>query len=625
LRRRSLLLGLGLAAVFWARPVIAESAPPFVAIPADQATRYQIDFSRHFFASPAQEVEARLSLETALAGLETLRGHVSRSPKTLLRALRMYEKALVDFNRHENYLHLRHAVDTRDAKSADDESALDAEFQRRTNFLRAELMAIDPTRLAHFEKQMPTLRPYHFAVSQARRDREHTLGVKEEELLSALGPLTSEWQDDLYESLLDVTPFGTVPSPNGPLDLRRQRSVIASHPDRTVREAGFRQRYEALAKQQDLFAFTLLRLARAKNELARLHHFDDAASEAYFASFLTKTQVDELLTALAQQVDLYKDYQRRRAEAVKARRGYPDVHLWDLTGSIATIEPSRYTISEATQRVQHALVGLGPDFSGELAQLLDPRNGRLDVVSGDHRASGGFSKGFVGVDSVFFSHGFDGSYNDMRVLAHEATHAVHRQLMSRHGVSALYAEGPHYLFESFATFSELLLADSLQSEAGEPALQQFFREQFVEGKGTIMFVAGPEAALEEAVYDGVQKGRVQKAEDLDALTREIFARYSIWPDKEPELRSHWMEIPLMYVDPFYDLNYVYAGLLALDYYALYKQDPAGFPARYTALMEHGFDATPPELLKKYLGINFDGPGLVAEALRVLKGKMAEMP
>jgi oligoendopeptidase F len=75
---------------------------------------------------------------------------------------------------------------------------------------------------------------------------------------------------------------------------------------------------------------------------------------------------------------------------------------------------------------------------------------------------------------------------------------------------------------------------------------------------------------------------------------------------------------------FYDLNYVYASLLALDYYALYKQDPTGFPARYAALMEHGFDATPPELLKKYLGIDFEGRKLVADALRVLQGKMGEV-
>jgi oligoendopeptidase F len=246
-------------------------------------------------------------------------------------------------------------------------------------------------------------------------------------------------------------------------------------------------------------------------------------------------------------------------------------------------------------------------------------------ASGDHRASGGFSQGFIGVDSVFFTGAYDGSYNDLRVLAHEATHAVHRQLMSQSGVSPLYADGPHFLFESFASFSEMLLAAALEAGERDPARRRFFHEQFLDGKATVMFVAGPEAALEEAVYAGARDGTLHGAGDLDALTQKTFARYSIWPEREPELRSHWMAIPLMYEDPFYDLNYVYAGLLALEYSALQKQDPKGFATRYTALLEHGFDAPPAELLKKYLGIDLDDRKLVTDALRVLEAKMAEAP
>jgi hypothetical protein len=64
-----------------------------------------------------------------------------------------------------------------------------------------------------------------------------------------------------------------------------------------VREKGFKQRYDALATQRDLFAFSLLRPARARNDVARLHHFETAADEAYFGSFLNRTEVDGLLAA----------------------------------------------------------------------------------------------------------------------------------------------------------------------------------------------------------------------------------------------------------------------------------------------------------------------------------------
>jgi oligoendopeptidase F len=615
IRLLACLLGTGAG---WA------ATPAFVAIPPDQVAGYHLDFARHFFASPAEEVAARRELEDRLRRLEELRGRVARTPGSLLQALSLDEQVRIEARRHGDYLHLRHAVDTRDGQSAKDEADLDASVERRTSFLTAEILALDETTFDRFATELPALQPYRFAVSGLRRSRQHTRPLAEEELLSGLGPVVTGWPSELYDSLLDRTPFGTVRAAEGPLDLKRQRAVIANHSDRAVREAGFKQRYAALATQRDLFAFTLLHQAQAGNELARLHHFADAAEEAYFGRFLTKDQVDLLLRSVAEQANVYKDYQKRRAEAVRARLGIAEVHLWDVQGTATRATPPRYTIAEATTAVRQALSPLGPEFAGALAQLLDPRNGRLDIVGGEHRAGGGFSKGFVGVDSVFFAAGFDGSYNDMRVLTHEGTHAVHRQLMTEGGVSPIYAQGPAYLFESFATFSELLLADSLAMAARDPAERQFFLEQFLEGKGTVMFVAGPEAALEQAVYEGVAAGRMAGADGLDALTRQVFARYSIWTDREPELGAQWMTIPLMYEDPFYDLNYIYASLLALEYYSLYQEDPRGFAIRYAALLRHGFDAPPEQLLQKAFGIGLEPRKLVADAMRVLTAKMAEL-
>ena len=47
-----------------------------------------------------------------------------------------------------------------------------------------------------------------------------------------------------------------------------------------------------------------------------------------------------------------------------------------------------------------------------------------------------------------------------------------------------------------------------------------------------------------------------------------------------------MMIPLMYEDPFYDVNYVYAGLLALKYLEMYTSNREDFVPRYIA---HDFE------------------------------------
>lgn len=547
----------------------------FVAIPPGQEAQYHINFARNFFSSGEAEKADRASLYATLKALEDLKGRVAGSPNNFERALQLCDRVRVQFNRHYAYLYLRNAVDTNNETSLADGSALDAEVTRRTAFVRQELMQIDDRALASFVARKPKLKEYLAAIEATRRYRPYTLSLKEEELLSALAP-NNDWQFDLYDRL-------------------RARAQVSPF-------------------QRDLFAFSLTRLAGARTRLAQLHHFADAASEVYFSSYWTKVEVEELVEQIAQRVNLYKRYQRMRADSLKKTTGSKELNVGDSL--------PRFTIDPASEIIRNALAPLGEEYARELAALLDPANGRMDIVPGEHRKRGGFSKGFIGTDSVFYTGGFKGYYNDVRVLTHESTHAIHRQLMNRNHVLPAYAEGPHYLFESFAIFSEFLLPDFLYSHETDPLRKQYYLEQFLDGKGMAMFRVAPEVALEHAVYDGVKQGSIKGADDLDALTKRIYSRYSISPEKQDELKSQWMSIGLMYEDPFYDTNYVYGAVLALKFYEMYSRDREHFVPRYTALMRNGFDAPPAVLLKRFLDIDLNDPRLVSNAMSVLEEKVS---
>jgi len=527
----------------------------FVAIPPAQASAYRFDFARNFFSSPEAEKADREHLYATLKDLESLKGRLEKSADNLYRGLRLNDDLQVQFHKHYSYLYLRSAVNTNDETSRTESASLDAEVTTRTAFLRQELMAIDEKTLNHLVSRNQRLKEYLPAIAAVRRFQSHSLSLKEEELLSATAP-NNDWPYELYEKL------------TGP-------------------------------QERELFAFALMRLAGARTRLAQLHHFDDAASEAYFNSYWTKAEVDTLLKQIAQKADLYKRYQRLRA---------------DYSRRIS--QPPRFTINQASEIIRNALSPLGSDYGRELAALLDAANGRMDIVPGEHRKRGGFSQGFIGTDSVFYSFGFAGAYNDMRVLTHESTHAVHRQLMNRNHVLPAYAEGPHYLFEAFAIFNEFLLPDYLYNHESDPLRKQFYLEQFLEGKGTAMFYVAPEVTLEHAVYEGVKDGSIKGADDLDALTMRVYSPYSLAPEK-----SQWMKLSLMYEDPFYYVNYVYGAMLALKFYDLYTRDPEHFVPRYIALMKNGFDAPPAVLLKRFLDIDLHSPDLVSNALSIIEKKV----
>lgn len=539
----------------------------FVAIPPAQASSYHFDFARNFFTTPDAEKADRDHLYATLKDLESLKGRLAQSADNLYRGLKLNDALQVQFNRHYAYLYLRYAVNTNDETSLKESATLDAEVTARTAFLRQELMEIDDKTLDRLVSQNKQLEKYLPAIAAVRRFRPYRLSLKEEELLSAIAP-NNDWPFELYEKLSTRSEIGP--------------------------------------PERELFAFALMRLAGARTRLAQLHHFDDAASEAYFNSYWTKAEVDTLLKQIAQKAELYKRYQRLRADHSKSPRG---------------LQPPRFTITEASQIIRNSLAPLGPDYGKELASLLDASNGRMDIVPGEHRKRGGFSQGFIGTDSVFYSFGFAGAYNDMRVLTHESTHAVQRQLMNRNHVLPDYAEGPHYLFEAFAIFNEFLLPDYLYNHESQPLRKQFYLEQFLEGKGTAMFYVAPEVALEHAVYEGVKNGNIKGADDLDALTKRIYSPYSISPEKNAELKSQWTKLSLMYEDPFYYVNYIYGAMLALKFYDMYTRDPEHFVPRYIALIKNGFDAPPAILLRRFLDIDIHNPDLVSNALSIIEKKV----
>ncbi len=95
---------------------------------------------------------------------------------------------------------------------------------------------------------------------------------------------------------------------------------------------------------------------------------------------------------------------------------------------------------------------LGGEYQTAFDALLDPANGRADILPGGapNRYGGGFSIGLPGSASILFFGRYDGTFKDLSVIAHEGGHAVHRQLMSENGVPPSYENGPNFFFESFA-------------------------------------------------------------------------------------------------------------------------------------------------------------------------------
>jgi oligoendopeptidase F len=466
---------------------------------------------------------------------------------------------------------------------------------------------------------------YRFALSDIRRAAPHLLPEAEQTLLDRFQPQIGDWQDDLYQQIVTGISFGTVQTSSGPLGVVRQRNLIAANADGRVREGGFKRRYAGFASQRDLLAFALLHTVEAQTALAKVHHYADAPARKYESLYFKPEETRSLLASVAQHGEVPKRFEKILSQDFE-RSYHQPAHAWDLSAPAPGFIPPITLLPEARGMFHEAFAGLGKEYQAAFDALLDPANGRADIMPGGapNRYTSGFSVGHAGSTSMLFYGRYDGTFKDLSVIAHEGGHAVHRQLMTANGIAPSYAEGPHFLFESFAEFNELVLADFMAEHAATPELQRYYREQWMYIKGIDAFLGARDALLEQAIYDGVAAGTVRNADHLDSLTLNIEGQFSQFPASTPELRTDWARMSLMFEDPLYDVNYMYGGLLALKYYQLYSTRREWFAPRYIQLLKNGFNQPPAELLNQFLGIDLSGPALLNDDLDLLNRWMDQL-
>ena len=607
----------------WALAVFAFAAGVSTAQTTTAPAALSADLSRYYFKTPSEEVAARLDLNAAVDRMGQFKGQV-QSAAQLLGMLRQYDTVQKLFAKHESYLHLRCALNRKDA-ACDADRELESEVEAKTAFLNPEILAIPEDRLREFLSEEPGLAEYRFALAGIRRESAHLLPEPEQALLDQFQPQIAGWQYDLYEQIVAGIAFGAVQSPAGPLDVVRQRNLIATNADGRVREEGFKQRYAGFASRRDLLAFSLIHTVQSQTALAKSHHYAGAPARKYESIDFKPEVVRSLLTSMAEHGDIPKRYEKIRLHEIEHSYHQP-AHAWDLSAPAPGLTLPITTLPEARGVFHEALAGLGEEYQADFDSLLDPANGRADILPGGatNRYGGGFSTGFAGSPSILFYGRYDGTFKDLSVIAHEGGHAVHRQLMTAHSVSPTHSSGPSFLFESFAEFNELLMADWMAEHARSSELKRYYRDRWMSIKGLDAFYGAQDALLEQAIYDGVSAGTIRNADDLDNLSLGIDGQFSQFPASTPELRNRWTTVSLMFEDPLYDVNYVYGGLLALKYYQLYSSRREWFVPRYIALLKNGFNQRPAELLNQFLGIDLTGPALLNDDLELLNRRLDEM-
>jgi oligoendopeptidase F len=609
------LLGLMGLATFTRLPA---NAAPTVAL----AQSYSIDQTRYFATPDIEQAELKQRIEEASSFPAT----APQGPAQLFDYLRRAESLLAQLQRHEAYLNLRASRELDDRADADAGDQAGNAIHQLLGTVAKALRALGAATFAEDAAALPALKPYAYLLVQAAREVSHQLPSDQQAIVDQLADPAQANLWTLYQQTVRSTPFPKVSTAAAELDVRKDSGVLAENPDRAIRQAAWEGRWDGYASRKDIYAGILLGVVRLNDRVARLQHFPDAPSMVYFSRNLDRGQVTDALAAIETHADLFKSYQRLRAQHAAAMTGIADVRSWDLLLPPPGFTTPRMTLDQTRAAALSALAPLGPDYVAHFRELLDPANRRMDVdAETGKRTNGGFSVRAPGIPTGLFVESYgQGFLGESRVIIHEGGHAIHGQLMNDSGVSAFYTRGPNWMSEAIATLNEFLLYDHLYRKSVDPKAQAFYLEALIYDITFQLFGSAEEATLEQSIYDGVIAGQIKNAADLDALTLSILKQYEVWPTLEPQLAHTWISKQLMVQDPLYLVNYLYSGLLATKMFDMLKQDPASFQKRYAALLREGFHAPPEELLRSFFGRDLSQRQLVDDGMNILEQRVSSL-
>jgi oligoendopeptidase F len=580
---------------------------------------FLIDQTRYFATRDIEQAEYKQRVDEAMNFPAVVPG----APNGLSDYMRRAEILLAQLQRHSAYLYLLASRDIDDRADADASDRADDAGNHLIASVRGAFRALGPTEFDKAASVNPSLRHFEYLLTQAGRGLPHDLPPDEQHVVNELADPAAANLWVLYQQTMRSTPFAKIETAAGQFDVKKDARLLNASPDRAIRRAAWEARMSGYASREDIYAGILLGVARLNDRLAHLKHFPDAPSMVYFSRDLARKDVAEALSAVESHAKVLKAYQRMQAEHFTAITGITDVHIWDMPLPEAGLTLPRMTFDQTRAAALSALTPLGDDYVDHFRALLDPANGRLDVgAEQGKRINGGFSVHAPGVPTGLFVENYGaGLIGDSRVIIHEGGHAIHEQLMLESKVSPFYARGPNWMFEGFATLNEFLLYDYLYKNAKDPRAQAYYLQALIDDIVFSMFGSAEEATLEQSIYDGVARGQIKNAADLDALTVSIWSKYEIWPASEPKIAHYWITRSLMVQDPLYQVNYLYAGMLATKMFEMAEHDPAGFQKRYLELLRHGFFAPPEHLLQTFFGRDVSQAELVTEDMNIVEERI----
>jgi oligoendopeptidase F len=569
---------------------------------------------------------ARAELAARLPGLAAHRGRTGESAAALLAALDAADGARLALERLHAYASMRSDEDTREPGALamrQEAQALAVDLEAALAWLRPELLALPPARVAALLAEEPRLAPFRHPLDDLLRWRPHTLSAAEERVAAEAGNLAAA--HPIYSVFKDADlPYPTVRLSSGearldPATFALQRAA----PVRADRLAVFDAFFGAFKGFERSLGAMLYAQVKAHLFEVRVRGFPSCLEAALFRGAIPAAVYRQLVADVRRSLPVLHRYLdlRRRLLGLDALR-YEDLYVPLVPGVERDYGPD-----EAMALTLDAFAPLGDAYVAALREGYARR--WTDFLPGPGKRSGAYSTGAWGVHPYQLLN-FNGKQEDVSTLAHESGHSMHTLLANRAQPHAT-ADYSIFVAEVASTLNEnLLLHHQLAQAAGDDERRLALLGGWLDALRATLFRQTLFAEFELAIHEQAERGETLTGAGLSALYLGLARTYHghdrgtcAVPDA---IAAEWGYIPHFYYD-FYVYQYATSLVAAIALSRAIREEAPRCATRardrYLAMLAAGGSRYPVDLLRD-AGVDVLSSAPFDAAMAEMNGVMDEI-
>ena len=546
--------------------------------------------------------------------IESFKGSLGNSAEHLSRVLETLIQHEELGERLGSYAYLRTSEDG----GSDEHQARFARFMRAAtesnsamSYFRPEILALPDTVMEGF-LQDPGVAEYRIMLGKMLRFKPHTLGEKEERLLSMQSE-ANQTASKSFKALTDVDlDFGEIETEEGPKPLTQSTfSAFLMDPDRNLREKAYRQFYGHYQAHKNTLAALYSGSVHLDIYRAKVRNYPSARAAALFPDKVDEEVYDNLIAVIHENLPVLHRYYSLRREKL----GIDTLRHWDVYVPLTPKIRVRHSYEEAVDTIIPALAPLGDEYCDTLKQGLLGR--WVDRYENKGKRSGAFSAGSYHGEPYILMNYKDDVFRDVFTLAHEGGHSMHSWYSVRNNPFQHY---DYTIFEAevASTFNEQLLGKYLMDRAESEEMKSYLVGKQIDEIVATIFRQTMFAEFEHLVHKMGEEGTPLTLESLRSTYRRLMEEY-FGPEMKLEEVS---DIEGLRIPHFYRAFYVYkyaTGLSAAI--ALADRVLSGGDREredYLSFLKSGGSRYPLESLQ-LAGVDMSSPDPVRNAMKRFEG------